>query len=153
MQDDTLNKIYEQLSSVNIMQLATSDNNLPWICSLHFYADKGINLYWISREDRRHSKEIKKNSKVSAVILIHENTSPEDYVIGLTVTGEAELIGEKPGRDIATEFAGKLNKPANLISDIENGANPHKFYRLKPSELVLFDTKNFPQDPRQVIVL
>jgi uncharacterized protein YhbP (UPF0306 family) len=142
--------IRQYLEQIKIMQLATSINDQPWACTVHYYSDKDLNLYWISTLEREHSKAIAQNPKVAAAILVHENTSEERYIQGISIEGEAELIGEQITLDIGKNYVEKIGRPPSLLVDIASGKNPHKFYRLKPSKIILFDTKNFPTDPRQV---
>lgn len=132
-----------------IMQLATSSNDRPWACNIHYYSDEDLNFYWISTTDRRHSQDIADNPQVAATILAHENTPEENYAIGITVEGTAELIGENIDEQIGEAYVRKHGKAQNLIRDIASGNNPAKFYRLKPARIVLFDNKNFPDDPRK----
>jgi uncharacterized protein YhbP (UPF0306 family) len=135
------------------MQLATSFNDQPWACTLHYYSDEDLNLYWVSTLARKHSKDIEQNPKVAATIMVHENTSAEPYVIGISIQGTAELIGEQVDPTIGEAYVSKLGRKPNFLSEIASGQNPHKFYRLKPSAIILFDNKNFPEDPRQELKL
>lgn len=150
---DARKLVEEYLPSVNIMQLATSLNNQPWVCTVHFITDNDLNFYWASTLDRRHSKEIKDNSKAALTVMVHENTPEENYVIGISVEGEVELLGGDIDDVIGQKYVDHHDKGSNLVSEIREGKNPHKFYRLKPSKIVLFDNKNFPESPRQEIVL
>lgn len=140
--------IREFLPKRNVMQLATSLNDQPWACTVHYYSDEDLNLYWISTAERHHSKDISLNQKVAVAILVHENTSTEKYIIGMSVVGTAELLTEGI-EEIAVAYKEKLNKDPALMADILNGKNPHKFYRLKPSKITLFDTKNLLGNPRR----
>lgn len=141
--------IQQYLKDARVMQLATVSTNKPWTCNLHFYADDEFNLYWISTLARRHSKEISENAYVSAAIKIHEDTQDEPYVIGISIEGTARLLTEHETKIIGEQYVAKLKKAPTLIEEILSGKNPHKFYLLKPTNIVLFDTKNFPQEPRQ----
>ena len=141
------------LSQTNVMQLATSDNGQPWACTVHYYSDDDFNFYWISLLSRKHSLDIKQNNKVAAAVLFHENTSAEPYVIGISLEGTAELIGDQIDEKTSVAYIKKLAKDPSLLTNIATGKNQHKFYRLKPSKIILFDSKNFPDDPRQEVVL
>jgi len=135
------------------MQLATSANDKPWACTVHYYSDKDLNFYWISTVEREHSKNIAQNPNVSAAILVHEDTPEEHYIIGISLEGKAELIGEELPGQLGQDYIKKLGRPPTLLTDIATGKNPHKFYRLKPTRLVLFDTKNLTGNPRGEWVL
>jgi uncharacterized protein YhbP (UPF0306 family) len=150
-----LNNIEESIKAyvgqANIMQLGTSENDQPWICTLHFYSDADLNFYWCSTTDRRHSKELAHNSKAACYVLVHENTPEEDYVIGISVEGKAELVH---GGEVAAAVKGyveKLGKDEATLQSILSGKKP--FYRLKAEQIVLFNNKDFPENPRQVIRL
>jgi nitroimidazol reductase NimA-like FMN-containing flavoprotein (pyridoxamine 5'-phosphate oxidase superfamily) len=141
--------IRQQLPQVNIMQLAAAVNNQPQICTLHFYSDEDFNFYWCSTLDSSHPQAIKQNSQVAAYVLAHENTPEEDYVIGVSIIGQAELLDAETIQKISAAYAEKLAKKPDYVSDIVSGKSPYKFYRLKPSRIVLFDNKDFPDNPRQ----
>lgn len=92
---DVKKLIKKYLQSKRVMHLATSVNNRPWVCNVHYYTDDDLNFYWISTLARRHSMEIEKNQNVAITIKVHEDTSDEQYVIGLSAEGKAELISEE----------------------------------------------------------
>jgi len=146
---ETKKLLLDHLEKARVMQLATSVNNHPWVCTVHFYVDADFNFYWISTPARRHSEEIKQNPHVSATIKIHEDTPTESYVIGITVEGTAKLLTADETKKVGKHYFSKLKKDPMLLDDILTGKNPHKFYRLTPSNIVLFDSKNFPDNPRQ----
>jgi hypothetical protein len=60
-----------------------------------------------------------------------------------------EYLSQIKIMQLSTSVIRKLGRDQQLLDDIASGKNPHKFYRLKPSRIVLFDTKNFPDVPRQ----
>lgn len=145
--------IKEYMAEMRVMQLATSVNNQPWVCNVHFYADDELNIYWISTPSRRHSEEVKENSKVAMVMKIHEDTVDEKYVIGLSAEGTAEMLTDDEVKVIGKDYLAKLGKDPAIFDDILSGKNPHRFYRMKASKFVLFDTNIFPADPRQELVI
>lgn len=151
MQPEELTRQY--LEQAKVMQLATSTNDQPWACTVHYYSDSELNLYWISTTERQHSQQIAQNPKVAAAILVHLNTPDERYVIGISLEGTAELIGQHIDELIGQGYIQKLGREPALLTDIASGKNPHKFYRLKPSKIVLFDSKNFPDNLRQEVVI
>lgn len=141
--------VRQHLPQVNVMQLATTLHDLPYLCTVHYYSDEDLNLYWCSKLESRHSQEIKQHPNVAAYVLAHENTSEEDYVIGMTIAGKAELVGAKIDPKIAKAYAKKLDHGPDFVEQLANDETAWKFYRLKPSSIVLFDNKNFPNNPRQ----
>jgi uncharacterized protein YhbP (UPF0306 family) len=151
MQAEDLVRQYAE--QIKIMQLATSVSDQPWACTVHYYSDKDLNLYWVSTLERKHSQDIAQNPKVATAILVHENTPEEHYVIGISIQGKAELIGEQVPEQIGQSYIQKLGRDDKFLADIASGKNPHKFYRLTPSKIILFDSKNFPDNPRQEVVI
>lgn len=145
--------IRDYLKTPRVMQLSTCANNHPWVCNVHYYSDDDFNIYWISTPERRHSKEIEQNPNVSITVKVHEDTPDEKYVIGISAEGAAEMMDDEDAEEIAKKYISKLDKIPTLFEDIKSGRNPHKFYRLKTQNIVLFDVKNFPDDPRQEITL
>lgn len=145
--------IRHYLNNARLMQLATSVDSQPWVCTVHFYSDKNLNFYWMSTLARRHSKEIEQNKKVAIAILIHEDNPKEEYVIGISAEGNARLISRGKTEKIGSEYIKKLDKDPDLLKDILEDRNPHRFFCLKPSKIVLFDSKSFPDNPRQELNL
>lgn len=145
--------IRDHLKTPRTMSLSTSVDNKPWNCTVHYFNDDDFNFYWISTPERRHSKEIEQNKNAAIAIKVHEDTPQEKYVIGISAEGTAELIDNEEIKKIGTQYTTKLGKPDSLIADILEGRNPHKFYKFTPTNIVLFDYKNFKNSPRQEISL
>jgi uncharacterized protein YhbP (UPF0306 family) len=143
--------IQEHLKNERVMQLATSIDNKPWVCNVHFYADDKLNVYWASTPERRHSKDIEQNSHIAIAIKIHEDTPDERYVIGLSAEGNAHMLSVEEAERIEEAYVNKIGTPPALLNDIKEGKI--RFYRLKSVRFVLFDTKNFPENPRQEYAL
>jgi uncharacterized protein YhbP (UPF0306 family) len=145
--------VKEYLPTKKVMQLATSADDQPYVCNIHYYSDEDFNFYWRSTLARKHSQDIGKNPKVSVTILAHENTPDENYVVGITVVGTAELLGKEIDGQIGDAYCTKLGLRPELLTDIANGKDAHRFYKLKPTKIVLFDNKNFPENPRRELSL
>lgn len=141
--------IREYLKTNNVIQLATCIDNQPWLCNVHFYADDDLNIYWRSTTERRHSKEIAQNPNVAAVIKVHENTPEEDYIIGMTVEGTAELLAEETDHAVVDAYGKKHGVAPEKIEAIKAGTDPNKFYRITPKSFVVFNTRDFEGNPRQ----
>ena len=46
--NDLRERIKNYLKTARVMQLATSVDDKPWACNVHFYSDDDMNLYWCS---------------------------------------------------------------------------------------------------------
>jgi uncharacterized protein YhbP (UPF0306 family) len=141
--------VRQYLPEKKVMQLATAANDQPWVCTVHYLSDEELNLYWLSTREREHSQQIEQNPLAALTVMVHENTPEESYVIGISIMGTAELIGEHADAAVVEGYMQKHGTSAAFFADVAAGQNPHKFYRLKPSKIVLFNNKDFPDDPRQ----
>ena len=144
--------IAKYLKDATVMQLATSVNNRPWACTVNFAADKDLNLYWMSSINRRHSKEILRNRRVAGAIVVSK--APHHKPQGIQFEGTAEVLTKKA--DIARcmlIFAGKVLPKQAILAFMRSREQPHRFYRVRPTSYVLFDTVNFPGNARQELDL
>ncbi|MEK6848205.1 MAG: pyridoxamine 5'-phosphate oxidase family protein [Nanoarchaeota archaeon] len=140
--------IEDYLKRAKLMQLATSVNNQPWVCSVWFAADENMNIYWFSSNTRRHSKELLKNNKVAAAIVIPQ--TPKDIPRGLQLQGTAEeLIKEEDIAKAISAYEGIIFERKTIDELMNDKKKPHKFYRIRPNQFVLFDMVNFPDNSRQ----
>lgn len=144
--------IEEYLKEAKLMQLATSSDNQPWVCSVWFAADSDLNIYWFSSITRRHSKELLKNKKVAGAIALPQ--APDDPPRGLQFQGIAELLENERDIDKAISvYEGRIFSKEKIEELINHKEKPHKFYRIKPTKFVLFDAVNFPDNSRQELDL
>ncbi len=139
----------QYIPTARVMQLASCADGKPYVVNVHYYSDEEGNLYWVSFQGTRHSRELEANPNACAVIKVHEDTSDENWIIGISIEGTTEYLGSDPGPGIAEGYQTKLDKPQQLMDDVKAGIKPLGFYRLKQSAYSLFDTKNFPKEPKQ----
>lgn len=144
--------ITDYLQEAKMMQLATALDNQPWVCNVWFAADEELNIYWFSSITRRHSKEVLKNNKVAAAIVLPH--APIDPPRGLQLQGVAEELNDTKDIQKAISFYQDRIFPKEKIEQFMSDLKkPHKFYRIKPTQFVLFDVVNFPENSRQEYVL
>ena len=148
MKPEVLIREYITNAQTRMMQLATTSNGQPWICTVYYAVDDNLDIYWISMPSRRHSQEIAKNSKV-AVAFAYNQQPPLPYVRGVQVEGEATLLSGDEAKHGADLYAKQLNSDAKWIAAVLDGSDPHRIYRMKPTSFVLFDSQNFPDNSRQ----
>lgn len=144
--------ITEYLHEAKLMQIATAKENQPWACTVYFGFDNDLNLYWVSKPTRRHSEEITTNEKVAgAIVLPH---TPGDKVRGVQFQGEAEKLTKTPTLDVGLDhYSKKVPLSEERIEKIKLGEDNHNCYKITPNLVVLFDEVNFPDDPRQELVM
>lgn len=148
MNKDLKELIREYLKEAKLMQLATSLDGQPWVCSVWFAADNDLNIYWFSSVARRHSKEVLKNPKVAgAVVLPH---TPNDPPRGIQFSGEATVLEDEAEIEkVISYYSGRIFTSEKIKEFMGDKDNPHKFYKIKPTQFVLFDVVNFPESSRQ----
>lgn len=139
--------IGDYLEEARMMQVATSRNTQPWICTVYFAYDESWNLYWLSLPSSRHSQEIKENDKVAGTIVLPH--TPGDKVRGLQFQGTAEEIVKAESVRRLFPYYGKRLNYMEAAEEIISGKNEHHLYQIKPSLFVLFDEVNFPANSRQ----
>lgn len=131
-----------------MMQLATSLDNQPWVCHVWFAADEDLNIYWFSSIARRHSKEVIKNNKIAGAIILPQ--PPKDLPRGLQFQGMAEMLTKQEDIDKAiAAYQDRIFSKEQIEKFMNDEESPHKFYKITPTQFVLFDLVNFPDNPRQ----
>lgn len=144
------NKIREYLKQTKTMQLATTIEEKPWVCSVYFVIDDDLNIYWLSWPNRRHSQEILINSNVAACFVIKTNQP----VVGVQVEGSAELIKDKKKIKVAlSDYVMKYGVGEKFYELFLQNKNQHEVYRLNPKKYVLFDEANYPEAPRKEVII
>ncbi|MDB5167478.1 MAG: hypothetical protein JWN26_623 [Candidatus Saccharibacteria bacterium] len=144
------NLIEQYLAESKIMQLATSRDDKPWICSLHYAADKNGFIYWITKPTTRHSEDIAVNSNVAITIAVKTDRP----LVGIQAEGTATAVEDpellKSAMEVYIERHGTDRAFADLIIA---GTNEHKLYQFTPSRYSLFDEVNFAHQPPQEWVI
>lgn len=130
-------------SSAPAMQLATVAHGKPWIASVYFVADDDLNIYWLSWPERRHSRELTKCANVAAIIVV----KTDQPVIGVQIAGTATLVED--AQEVAAAislYQQKYGLAEDFMRRFTAGAHRHNVYKLRPSEIQLFDEQTFPLD-------
>lgn len=130
-----------------MLHLGTAHGGRPWVTTLYFAADIDMNIYWLSRKSRRHSREIANNSHVAGSIILPHNYG--DKVRGLQFEGEArELCGQDSiaGQNI---YSSKFWIVEDRAMTAKEGKDDQACYQIRPAKYILFDEVNFPDNPSQ----
>lgn len=145
--------INNYLTNTRVLQLATSRNNQPYCINLHFYSDLKMNLYFSSGANKRHSSEIATNNRVCAAIHAHEDSQSEPWVAGISIEGKCTIATTEEIEKIADEYCKKLGKDRSLIEKTLDTNSGVSMYKVTPSEITIFDNKNFPNNPRETLTI
>lgn len=127
MNNDIEKTIREYLSQVIHMSLATSKDNKPWVCEVHFSEDADLNLYFRSTTSRRHSQEIAANPHVAGNIVKQFGIGEEP--MGIYFEGTAKLLEPSEEWDDAFKWIKqKQHKDDSIIEEakLDDGAKPYK---------------------------
>jgi uncharacterized protein YhbP (UPF0306 family) len=138
--------IQDYLNKAQIMQIATVHDHQPWVATVYFATDVDMNLYWMSRKDRRHSKEIGDNPKVAGTIVLPHNYG--DKVRGLQFEGTALELSDGDAQAGINIYSSRYWVVEDRVSPIQGG-DGHPCFQIRPSLFVLYDEVNFPENPRQ----
>lgn len=139
--------IQDFLEKARIMQVATSRDNQPWACTVHFAYDEDMHLYWISTPERRHSKDLETNDKVAGTVVLP--LVPGEPVRGIQFQGIAKRLEAEELKRGLTVIAARSGMKEERQQKIIDGTDGHTVYEITPTLFVLFDALNFPDDPRQ----
>ena len=137
MSADIKQLILEVLEKGYLMSLATVDSGGVWVCDVIYIFDENLNIYWMSKDFRRHSKAIEINQNVAGTITVSANG--EDN-LGIQFSGVAARI-EEARYDLVEKFYTKKNKPTSL--ETEDFLKGHTWYQLKPQKIELINEKLF----------
>lgn len=132
--------------SGRVMQLGTVHNGQPRVNSVYYVVSSNYsNVYWMSEPQRRHSKDLRSETRVAGAIAIKVN-SP---VIGLQFTGEASIVENVEEMiEVVRVYNQKYNYAAKgFIERFSEGKNKHLLYKMTIKTLELFDEQNFTGDP------
>ena len=141
MNNETVEKtIREYLTRVIHMSLATCVDNKPWVCEVHFVYDDQLNIYWRSKEDRRHSQEIAQNPRVAGNIV--EQHGMTDKPRGVYFEGVAQKLEHvEVGDGVYERFAERFGLGEEIVEDA-NKDGGHMFYRVNVTNIYLFDARD-----------
>jgi uncharacterized protein YhbP (UPF0306 family) len=147
----TKKKIISYIKDCRVMQLATSRENKPWVCSVYYVHDESLNLYWLSLPTRRHSQEISINPNVSIAIAVKQDLP----VIGIQAEGQASKIESlETVKRVMQKYVDKYGEGGDYYENFIARTNKHQLYMFKPSKFYLFDEYNFSgKDSQQHIDL
>jgi uncharacterized protein YhbP (UPF0306 family) len=144
-------RVLELLKAGKVMQIATSVNGAPHIFNVWFGYDSMLNLYFISRKDLPHSREIRKNPKVAGSIINPRYSVPGKPVLGMTFKGRAKELDSDESKEAYELYRKRYFKSRLSLDTFLKKTSMRKMYRITPKEYMLFDEIDFPEQPRHGI--
>jgi uncharacterized protein YhbP (UPF0306 family) len=131
--------IRDYLPQVIHMSLATSKDNKPWICEVHFAYDDMLNLYFRSLLSRRHSKEIMDNSIVAGNIVTQHELNQK--VRGIYFEGTAKLLQSTEEVNTAFECLSERLKVGEETLEEAASNDGHKFFKIAVDTFYVSDSR------------
>src|SRR3989344_1765732 len=89
MENNVKKLIKEVLEKGYLMSLGTHDEGGVWVCDVIYIFDDEFNMYWMSKDSRRHSRAILINSSVAGTITV---SGQGENNLGIQFEGVAEKI-------------------------------------------------------------
>ena len=131
--------IRDYLPGVVHMSLATSKDNKPWVCEVHYVYDDDLNLYFRSKKSRRHSQEIAANPNVAGNIV--EQHPIDQKPRGVYFEGTASIVEDfSQDHPAYKEFIDRIGTGPDIVEDSKN-EDGHKVYKISVSNYYLFDSR------------
>jgi uncharacterized protein YhbP (UPF0306 family) len=136
-------KIREYLPNVIHMSLATSKDNQPWVCEVHFAYDEDLNLYWRSLPSRRHSQELAANPRVAGNIV--KQFGLGEVPTGVYFQGTAQVLESGPELTKAYDVITKRFALGPEILEQAKDPDNNHFFRVKVSDWFMFGKFDTPK--------
>jgi uncharacterized protein YhbP (UPF0306 family) len=145
----------EYIDEGKLMQLATRDNDGPWMCNV-WYAHRFApdRIYFISSVARHHSQQIRDDGAVAGTIMHEQLEQLGQKVRGVTFRGHATELPTEGIDEAIAHFLARWPTASGGIDAklLAAGETPIRLYEISVREWVLFDEVNFPDQPRRDIV-
>jgi uncharacterized protein YhbP (UPF0306 family) len=133
---DVEKTIRDYLPNVIHMSLATTKDNRPWVCEVHFAYDDSLNLYFRSLKSRRHSQEIAANPNVAGNIVKQHGMGEKPF--GVYFEGKATLLEPGDEQQKAFEAIKSRLKLGDDILEQAQDENGHQFYKIAVGTFYVF---------------
>jgi uncharacterized protein YhbP (UPF0306 family) len=136
----------KHLEAGKFLQVATSKDNRPWVCTVFYVSDDEYNVYWVSEESRRHSKELVENSHAAAAVNLKGRS--EDPAIGLQMEGVVSIVEDDEQKNAVVKlFMDRNGSKQDWADKVLSGEGGRRIYKLAPSMFAVFDTQSIQGDP------
>lgn len=120
--------IRDYISGVLHLSLATSSENRPWVCEVHFAYDEDLNLYFRSLPSRRHSQELTANPRVAGNIVKQHTLT--DAPLGVYFEGSAKQLPAGEERQKAYECIKERLQASVEVLEEARDPSGHQFYKI-----------------------
>jgi nitroimidazol reductase NimA-like FMN-containing flavoprotein (pyridoxamine 5'-phosphate oxidase superfamily) len=112
----------------NYLTLATADHDgRPWAAPVYYTADDGRDLYWVSRPDSRHSRNVTARPEVG--IVIYNSQVPLGAAEAVYLRATAEPVHDTDLERCARIFRARHAELASFTSERLRTPHPLRLYR------------------------
>jgi uncharacterized protein YhbP (UPF0306 family) len=121
------------------LSLSTCDGDRPWAVNLFYASDEACRIYYASRPDTRHCRDIAANPRVSASISAQVGDWRE--IRGLQLDGTARSVPAADWDRAADVYFGKFPDVRRLgwVAELLRPLGALGFYEITPSWIRLID--------------
>jgi uncharacterized protein YhbP (UPF0306 family) len=137
-----------------LMQVCSiSETGNPALCHVWYRAQfRPDRLYFISRYDRAHSVNIRRDGRVAGGIVTIPLTGLGQKVTGVTFKGRASELSTNAHAKIEEFLIRWPQARSSITTDlIARDDTPSRLYEIRVDEWVLFDEEAFPGSPRRTV--
>ncbi len=127
-------RIVKFLSKNRLMSLATSARNVPWAATVFFAYDTNGTIFFYSRKDTKHCRNIAKNPRVA--VTFNQYTGKPNSIKGLQITGRASKVSPRAYAKCYRIFTKRYPWAKKFAGD-------HTLYAIHPKEIHYIDQKLF----------
>jgi uncharacterized protein YhbP (UPF0306 family) len=118
------------------MSLATTRDDKPWVCEVHFAYDNDLNLYFRSLRSRRHSQDIASNPNVAGNIV--KQHAVDEYPHAIYFEGTAEMVtGDTQRQKIFPLFKERVGADESILEEAK-APDGHQFYKISVANWYTF---------------
>ncbi len=126
--------ILKFLAKNRLMSLATSAGNKPWATTVFFAYDANCTIFFYSREDTKHCRNIGKNPNVA--VTFNQYAGKPNSIKGLQITGRASKVPPRARAKCYRIFTKRYPWAKNFAGD-------HALYTIRPEEIHYIDQELF----------
>lgn len=152
---ETARRVLEEyVESGELMQVATlSDSGYPAVCNVWYRVSfQPDTLHFISRHDREHSANIRRDGRVAGGIVAIALSGLGQTARGVTFKGRARELDAGAVVELTAFLERWPNASETITTErIANNDTPSRLYEILVDEWVLFDEEKFPGNPRQAV--
>jgi uncharacterized protein YhbP (UPF0306 family) len=127
-ESEQLKSISALLRAQSTLALATADQDgVPSVAPLFYILDEDLNLYWLSSQSSRHSRNLAINPVASATV--YRQTENWKEICGVQMRGTIQTIADPAQR---AQFIGAYCQRFNLGSVLRLAIRRSTLYRFHP---------------------